>query len=66
MREWSMDDSDALFRQPSDTPVDDDRSGEFDSSVEAMRRLRFPFEVNAADFIEQHQGVPVDEDDYRR
>ena len=61
---WTADDSEALFRQSPDAPSDDAASV-FDGSQEAMRRLRFPFEANPADVIEQQQDVPVDEDDYR-
>ena len=30
-----------------------------------MRRLRFPFEANPADVLEQGQDVPLDDDEYR-
>jgi hypothetical protein len=65
MKDWTEDDSNALFRNSSDAPADD-RAGTFDGSEEAMRRLRFPFEVNPADVVEQQQEVADDEDDYRR
>jgi hypothetical protein len=61
---WTADDSEALFRHSPDAPGDDAASV-FDGSQEAMRRLRFPFEANPADVIEQHQDVPADEDEYR-
>jgi hypothetical protein len=66
MMGWTEAESDALFRQPSDEPVEDDRSSVLDGSQEAMRRLRFPFEANPADVAEQNADVPLDDDDYRR
>lgn len=62
---WTADDSDALFREPPDTQASEERSAVFDGSQEALRRMRFPFEANPADVIEQQQDVPADEDDYR-
>jgi len=62
---WTEADRDALFRQPSDEHADNDASSGFDGSHEAMRRLRFPFEANPADAIEQGQDLPPDEDEYR-
>jgi hypothetical protein len=64
MMGWTADDGDALFRQ-SDPPPGEDPSPMVDGSQEAMRRLRFPFEANPADVIEQQQDVPLDEEDYR-
>jgi hypothetical protein len=66
MKDWTEDDSNALFRHSPDPSVDEDRSGPFDGSEEAMRRLRFPFEVNPADAVEQQQEVADEEDEYRR
>jgi hypothetical protein len=65
MMGWTEADGDALFRQPSDGRADDDPSSVFDGSQEAMRRLRFPFEANPADAVEQDQEVPLDDDEYR-
>jgi hypothetical protein len=65
MMGWTADDGDALFRQ-SEPPPGDDPSPVVDGSQEAMRRLRFPFEADPADVIEQQQDVPLDEDDYRQ
>ena len=62
---WTEADGDALFRQPPNEQAADDTSALFDGSREAMRRLRFPFEANPADVIEQDQDVPVDDDEYR-
>lgn len=61
----TADDNDTLFRRPSDTPVDN-HVPVLDDSPEAMRRLRFPFEADPADGLEQQHLVPVDEDEYRR
>ena len=58
-------DGDALFREPPDERAGDDAASVFDGSREAMRRLRFPFEVNPADVAEQNQDVPLDDDEYR-
>jgi hypothetical protein len=66
MKDWTIDDSNALFKKAPSTTADDEESGAPDGSAEAMRRMRFPFEVNPADAIEQQQEVPGDEDDYRR
>lgn len=55
---WTEADGDALFRQPPDEQAGDDASAVFDGSREAMRRLRFPFEANAAE--DGHRG-PVEE-----
>jgi len=62
---WSEADGDALFRHPPDEQVDDDASSVFDGGREAMRRLRFPFEANPADVVEQDQAVPLEDDEYR-
>jgi hypothetical protein len=62
---WTEADSDALFRQPSDEPVDDETASTFDGSSKAMQRLRFPFDANPADVAEQQQEVPIDDDDRR-
>jgi hypothetical protein len=62
---WTEADSDALFRQPSDEPVEDESSALFDGSLKAMQRLRFPFDANPADVAEQQQEVPLDDDDRR-
>jgi hypothetical protein len=59
-------DDDALFRQPPDEQGGQDALLGFDSSHEAMRRLRFPFEANPADAAEQVQDVPLDDEEYRR
>ena len=48
MMSWTEADGDALFRHPPDEQADNE-SAAFDGSREAMRRLRFPFEANAAD-----------------
>ena len=61
---WTAGDGDALFRRPSDDPVDD-HVPLVDGSQEAMRRLRFPFEPHAAGPLEQHDSVAVDEEEYR-
>ena len=66
MMGWTADDGDALFRQPDPQRGDENPSPVLDGSQEAMRRLRFPFEANLADVIEQQQDVPMDEDDYRQ
>jgi hypothetical protein len=62
---WTADDGDALFRQPPEVPGGDDHPSAFDDSREAMLRLRFPFEADPADVLEQQRSVPVDEDEYR-
>jgi hypothetical protein len=61
MKDRTTNDNAGLFRQPSDTPVSDDRSVEVDDSVEAMRRLRSPFEVRPADG-NPPRNVPAEED----
>jgi hypothetical protein len=63
---WTEADGDALFRQPPKTTADDDAASPFDASQEAMRRLRFPFDANPADVVEQNQEISGDdEEDYR-
>lgn len=62
---WTAGDGDALFRQPLDVQSNDDHPSVVDDSDEAMRRLRFPFEADPADALEQQHSVPVDEDEYR-
>jgi len=64
--DWTDADDDALFRQPPDEQAGQDALFELDSSYEAMRRLRFPFEANPVDAAEQVQDVPLDDDEYRR
>jgi len=59
-------DRDRLFQEPPSRSAAEEPSPALDSSTEAMRRLRFPFEADQADVIEQQQDVPEDEDDYRR
>jgi hypothetical protein len=63
---WTEADGDALFRHPHDEQAGEGASSGFDGSHEAMRRLRFPFEADPADAAEQGQGVPLDDDEYRR
>ena len=43
----------------------DDASSVFDGGQEAMRRLRFPFEADPADVVEQDRAVPLEDDEYR-
>ena len=57
---WTEADSDALFRHPPEEQAGDDPSSEFDGSREAMRRLRFPFEANAAESGEPAHGGPAE------
>ncbi|MET0426198.1 MAG: hypothetical protein ABW046_20185 [Actinoplanes sp.] len=66
MKDWTIDDSNALFKKAPNPAPDEEQTGAPDGSEEAMRRMRFPFEVNPADAFEQQQEVPGDEDDYRR
>lgn len=56
---WTEADSDALFRHPPDEQAGDESSSVFDGSREAMRRMRFPFEANAAETGEPGHG-PVE------
>jgi hypothetical protein len=49
MKEWTENDSEAMFRQSSDTALDDNEPVVVDNSEEARRRRRFPFEANSAD-----------------
>ncbi len=54
-----------LFLQPpSDDPAEQQAQA-VDGSGEGMRRLRFPFEADPVDVLEQQLTVPVDEDEYR-
>ncbi len=62
---WTPGDGDALFRQPVDVQSSDDHPSVVDDSDEAMRRLRFPFEADPVDALEQQRSVPVDKDEYR-
>jgi hypothetical protein len=62
---WTEADGDALFRQPPDEQAGTGASLGFDDSHEAMRRLRFPFEVDPADAAEQRQDMPLDDDEHR-
>ena len=62
---WTASDSDALLHWPSGGPADD-HIWMPDGSLEAMRRLRFPFEADPADVLDQQRGVPVDENRHRR
>ena len=62
---WTETDGEALFRQPPSEIADPEAQTPFDSSQEAMRRLRSPFDANPADVAEQSQEVPVDDDEYR-
>lgn len=57
---WTEADSDALFRHPPDERAGDDASAVFDGSRETMRRMRFPFEANAAETGEQSHGGPAE------
>ena len=57
---WTEADGDALFRHPPEEQAADDASAVFDGSREAMRRLRFPFEANAAEAGEQGRGGPAE------
>jgi hypothetical protein len=66
MMGWTDADGDALFRQAPDEQVGEGASSGFDGSHEAMRRLRFPFEADPADAAEQHQDIPLDDEEYRR
>ena len=63
---WTEADGDALFRQPSEEQASEGAPSGFDGSLEAMRRLRFPFEANPADVAEQSQDLPPDDDDEYR
>ena len=63
---WTEADGDALFRQPPDERAGEGSASGFDGSDEAMRRLRFPFEADQADAVEQGPDVPLDDDEYRR
>jgi len=65
MKEWTEDDSEAMFRQSSDTSIDNHRPRAVDNSEEARRRRRFPFEAKAADARESRQSMPGDQDDHR-
>ena len=53
---WTEADGDALFRHPPDEQTGEDAASVFDGSREAMRRLRFPFEANAAEAGEHGHG----------
>jgi len=57
---WTEADGDALFRHPPDEQAGEDASSVFDGSREAMRRLRFPFEANAAEAAEHGHGRPAE------
>jgi hypothetical protein len=60
MVSWTEADGDALFRHPPEEQAGDDKSTAFDGSREAMRRLRFPFEANAAETAEPGQHGPAE------
>jgi hypothetical protein len=64
MKDWTENDSEAMFRQPSDTPINDDHSGAVDNSEEARRRRRFPFEGNSADAQDRGHSMRGGEDDH--
>jgi hypothetical protein len=59
MMSWTEADGNALFRHSPDERADDE-SAVFDGSGEAMRRLRFPFEGNAADAAEPGSRGPAE------
>jgi hypothetical protein len=65
MKEWTENDSQAMFRRPPDLSIEDDQPGTVDNSDEARRRRRFPFEVNSADDQKRQHRLP-DEDDRHR
>lgn len=56
MKEWTESDSVAMFRQSSDTSIEEDRPAAVDNSEEARRRRRFPFEGNPAEAGEPGYG----------
>ncbi len=62
---WTEAEGDALFKQPSQKPKDEDASSPFDSSPERMRRLRFPFDTNQAEPEAEAPAESPGEDDAR-
>jgi hypothetical protein len=62
MKEWTENDSEAMFRQSSDTSIDDKKPAAVDNSEEARRRRRFPFEGNRPDAADQRRS-PLSDDD---
>jgi hypothetical protein len=61
MKEWTENDSEAMFRQSSDTSIDANEPVAVDNSEEARRRRRFPFEANPVDAGGRRHTVPSDD-----
>jgi hypothetical protein len=62
MKEWTENDSEAMFRQSSDTAIDANEPVVVDNSEEARRRRRFPFEASPADAGSRRPTMLSDDD----